>query len=85
MDGLFKPFSRDEVRRGQEGLGLGLYIASEIARAHGGRIDVTSSAKETSFKFSMPLNVNATAAEAHFPPAQSPRRQPRDVSDDLRQ
>jgi signal transduction histidine kinase len=85
MNRLFKPFSRDEVRRGQEGLGLGLYIASEIARAHGGTIDVTSSAKETSFKFSMPLDVNATAAEAHSTAVPSSRRQPHEVSDDLRQ
>ena len=38
-----------------QGLGLGLYIASEIARAHGGRIDVTSSPDETRFTFRMPL------------------------------
>jgi signal transduction histidine kinase len=38
----------------QQGLGLGLYIASEIARAHGGNINVTSSAVETRFTFRMP-------------------------------
>ena len=32
-----------------------LYIASEIARAHGGRIDVTSSPEETRFTFRTPL------------------------------
>src|SRR6185295_8544704 len=42
MDRLFAPFSRGEVRPNQQGLGLGLYIASEIARAHGGRIDAAS-------------------------------------------
>ena len=30
------------MRPSQQGLGLGLYIASEIAKAHGGTIDVTS-------------------------------------------
>jgi sigma-B regulation protein RsbU (phosphoserine phosphatase) len=38
-----------------EGLGLGLYIASEIARAHGGDLGVTSDAAETRFTFRMPL------------------------------
>ena len=36
---LFQPFYRVAENPGQ-GLGLGLYIAFEIARAHGGKIDV---------------------------------------------
>jgi signal transduction histidine kinase len=56
MTRLFQPFARGDVRREQQGLGLGLYIASEIARAHGGTIEVTSSAEETCFTFSMPLD-----------------------------
>jgi signal transduction histidine kinase len=56
MTRLFQPFARGDVRREQQGLGLGLYIASEIARAHGGTIDVASSAEETCFTFSMPLD-----------------------------
>jgi signal transduction histidine kinase len=55
MERLFHPFSRGQVRPSQQGLGLGLYIASEIARAHGGTIDVTSDEKETCFTFRMPL------------------------------
>jgi signal transduction histidine kinase len=55
MARLFHPFSRGQVRPSQQGLGLGLYIASEIARAHGGTIDVTSDANETCFTFRMPL------------------------------
>jgi signal transduction histidine kinase len=39
----------------RQGLGLGLYIASEIARAHGGRLDLISSPQETRFTFRMPL------------------------------
>jgi hypothetical protein len=39
-----------EQEQGQ-GLGLGLYIASEIARAHGGTLEVTSSAEGTRFTF----------------------------------
>jgi hypothetical protein len=52
---LFLPFERAEHHHGQQGLGLGLYIAAEIARAHGGMLSVTSDEAETSFTFSMPL------------------------------
>jgi signal transduction histidine kinase len=55
MDRLFQPFHRMSAQEAHQGLGLGLYIASEIARAHGGRIDVTSSPDETQFTFRMPL------------------------------
>lgn len=48
---LFKPFSRGKVNQGQEGLGLGLYIASEIANAHQGQILVNSTDEETCFTF----------------------------------
>jgi signal transduction histidine kinase len=39
---------------GQQGLGLGLYIASEIARAHSGTLGVVSAAGKTTFTFRMP-------------------------------
>jgi sigma-B regulation protein RsbU (phosphoserine phosphatase) len=55
MDRLFYPFARGEVRPSQQGLGLGLYIASEIAKAHGGTIDVTSTPDLTCFTLRMPL------------------------------
>jgi signal transduction histidine kinase len=35
------------------GLGLGLFIASEIAKAHGGTLDVSSNESETRFTFKM--------------------------------
>ena len=54
MDHLFKPFSRASAHAGQQGLGLGLYIASEIARAHDGSLRAKSSAEETRFIFRMP-------------------------------
>ena len=50
---LFKPFERGTVVPGQRGLGLGLYIASEIAHAHGGTLTVRSNAEETRFTFRM--------------------------------
>lgn len=55
MEQLFQPFARGKVRASQQGLGLGLYISSEIARAHGGRINVASDTEGTSFTFLMPL------------------------------
>ena len=55
MERLFYPFVRGEVRPSRQGLGLGLYIASEIAKAHGGKIDVTSTPELTCFTLRMPL------------------------------
>ena len=52
---LFQPFFRGEVRGSRQGLGLGLYIAAEIARAHGGVLEVSSTADETRFTFQMPM------------------------------
>ncbi|MBM1558441.1 GAF domain-containing sensor histidine kinase [Sulfitobacter mediterraneus] len=51
---LFDPFKRGTDTRG-EGLGLGLYIASSIALAHGGQIDVSCSNGTTAFTFYAPL------------------------------
>ena len=55
MERLFQPFTRGAVRPTQQGLGLGLFIASEVARAHRGTLGVESTAKETRFTFRMPL------------------------------
>jgi signal transduction histidine kinase len=55
LDRLFQPFTRGAVRPSQQGLGLGLFIASEVARAHGGTLGVESSPTETRFTFRMPL------------------------------
>jgi len=54
MAKLFLPFERGSVRPNQQGLGLGLYIASEIAKAHGGALTVDSTAERTIFAFRMP-------------------------------
>lgn len=55
---LFHPFARGAGGGRHEGLGLGLYIASEIAKAHGGHLSVTSSARETMFIFTAPLTAH---------------------------
>lgn len=52
---LFQPFFRGDLRPNHVGLGLGLHIASEIAKAHGGSLDVTSDRSETRFTCTMPL------------------------------
>ena len=55
---LFNPFRRggDDARRLKtEGLGLGLYISKEVITAHGGTIEVRSSAAEgTTFRVTLP-------------------------------
>jgi len=56
MTGLFQPFFKGEAGTSQRGLGLGLHIASEIARAHAGTIIVSSDDNETRFTFVMPLD-----------------------------
>lgn len=53
---LFQPFFRGDSRPSRNGLGLGLFIASEIAKAHGGTLDVSSTADETRFTFTMFLD-----------------------------
>lgn len=50
---LFQPFFRGDVRPSRNGLGLGLFIVSEIARAHKGALNVISTEKETRFIFEM--------------------------------
>jgi sigma-B regulation protein RsbU (phosphoserine phosphatase) len=54
MDRLFSPYERGAVRPSQQGLGLGLYIAAEISRAHGGTLTVTSTSEETRFTLKFP-------------------------------
>ncbi|MFD0793644.1 ATP-binding protein [Mucilaginibacter litoreus] len=53
---LFQPFSRGEIEPKQQGLGLGLYIAAEIAKAHAGTISVQSNDEATCFTFAMQLH-----------------------------
>ena len=52
---LFQPYVRAEEGAHKQGLGLGLYIASEIARAHGGELTATSDETETRFTYRQSL------------------------------
>lgn len=58
LDRIFDPLQRgaDRSERADHdvGLGLGLYIASEIAKAHDGRIDARSDQTETVFVVHLP-------------------------------
>ena len=51
---LFQPYQRGDDTAG-EGLGLGLHIASSIAIAHSGQVDVTCENGVTTFIFRLPL------------------------------
>jgi signal transduction histidine kinase len=50
---LFKPFWRGAGKVSSQGLGLGLFIVSEIARSHGGSIEVLTSDAATSFIYTV--------------------------------
>jgi phosphoserine phosphatase RsbU/P len=53
MDKLFEPFFRGKARAGRQGLGL--YIASQIAKALAGTLTVQPTPEEARFTFSMAL------------------------------
>lgn len=55
---LFEPFFRGALQHSRQGLGLGLFIVSEITKAHGGTIEVVSTEAGTCFTFSMPTPSN---------------------------
>ena len=54
LDKLFQPFQRGAAHVNKDGLGLGLYISAEIAKAHGGTLTVSSTANETCFELEIP-------------------------------
>lgn len=63
---LFEPFWRGRSEQGGPslalGLGLGLYIAAEIAKAHGGTLEVASDTSMTTFVFKLPARATHTQA-----------------------
>lgn len=54
MSRLFQPFWRHEKQKDAGGLGLGLFIASQIAAAHEGVLSVNSDKKQTEFVLAIP-------------------------------
>lgn len=68
IDSLFKPYWRAASRSGSEGLGLGLYIVDQIARAHNGTIEVSSQDGTTVFLFRL-VGASLPAASATTRPA----------------
>jgi signal transduction histidine kinase len=57
---VFEPFWRREAAANREGLGLGLHICSQIIRAHGGKLTVSSTREAgTTFTARLPLQVAA--------------------------
>ncbi len=56
LETLFDPYRQGEDANAATGLGLGLYIVKEIARAHGGDVRVESSERDgTTFTLTVPL------------------------------
>lgn len=68
---IFERFERAATARAYGGLGLGLFVVREIARAHGGEVSVESAPGER-------LGVQAQLAPG------APHREPRRLGRDLR-
>jgi signal transduction histidine kinase len=59
-DQLFEAFSRiEETAAGREGVGLGLYVVSQLVSTMEGRIDLVSSSRGTTFSIAIPCPVKA--------------------------
>ena len=59
---IFEPFRSGQHHGSRgDGLGLGLFIANAIARAHGGGLEVDSADDETTFRLVLPRTVAAPA------------------------
>ena len=58
---IFEPFRRaeDSQVQGAVHLGLGLYIVQQVAKAHGGRVEVRSDDSSTTFVVHLPLQAAA--------------------------
>lgn len=57
---IFKPFERAGTKDVREGLGLGLYIARQLAESHGGTLDVDSAPNQgAAFRLALPLTIES--------------------------
>ena len=55
---IFNPFERAGTKEVREGLGLGLYIARQLAESHGGTLEVNSAPNEgAAFRLTLPLKL----------------------------
>ncbi|MGD9945906.1 MAG: ATP-binding protein [Burkholderiaceae bacterium] len=59
FDPLKRGSAQPDSRDGRSGLGLGLFIVGEIAKAHGGEVKVHCAAGETTFSVRLPRGVPA--------------------------
>ena len=60
---LFDPFKRESLRnaRNPSGMGLGLYIANQVARGHGGQLRYEAQDSDVCFTLRLPLQQAAAA------------------------
>ncbi len=69
MATLFEPFKRGATtRRDESGLGLGLFIAREIVRAHGGDLTVRAADGRTVFEVTLPRETRPVETSVLTPP-----------------
>ena len=62
LEHLFEPFYRAPGQDEKSGVGLGLAIAKEIVRAHGGDVGAESVVgRGSTFRFTLPLRTSAGA------------------------
>ena len=60
---IFNPFERAGTKDVREGLGLGLYIARQLAESHGGTLEVSSAPNQgAAFTLTLPLQLPAYLA-----------------------
>jgi len=59
--GLFRPFKRRGGGTQGDGLGLGLFIADQIAQAQGGQLSLVPALDEIRFEFTLPLALQSDA------------------------
>ncbi|MNK05439.1 Bacteriophytochrome [compost metagenome] len=59
LNSLFRPFFRGKDKSGKEGLGLGLFISSEIAKAHRGTLRALAETGRVRFSLTIPQKVDA--------------------------
>jgi len=64
---LFEAFSRiEETAAGREGVGLGLYVVSQLVAAMNGRIDVSSSQRGATFTIHVPCETRTSSVPARL-------------------